>query len=138
MADISADLAAKSGVSADLVKKGLGALLSFVKEKVPAETFAKVTGAIPGADTMMAAAAEKVPEASGGILSTVSGLASKLFGGAGDASELVAKLTQFGFSAEQLQRFIPTVLAFLKGKLPAEVMNKITALIPEGGKESHG
>jgi hypothetical protein len=136
MADIIGDLAARSGVNTDLAKKGLGALLSFVKEKVPAESFSKVTAAIPGSDAMMAAAAEKGQEASGGILSTVSGLASKLFGGAGGSSELVAKLTQFGFSGEQLQRFIPTVLEFLKGKLPADVMNKITNLIPVGGKEA--
>jgi len=136
MADIISDLAAKSGVSADLAQKGMGALLSFVKEKIPAESFSKVTGAIPGADTMMAAAAEEGQEASGGIISTVSGLAGKLFGGAGGASELVSKLTQFGLSADQLQRFIPTVLEFLKGKLPGDVMNKITALIPIGGKEA--
>src|SRR6516164_9110728 len=112
MADIISDLAAKSGVSADLAQKGMGALLSFMKEKLPAESFSKVTGAIPGADNMMAAAAERGPEASGGVMSAVRGLAGKLFGGAGGASELVAKLTQFGFSADQLKRFIPTVLEF--------------------------
>ena len=130
MADVIEDLAGKSGVSADLAKKGMGALLSFLKEKIPAESFSRVTRAIPGADNMMAAAAERSSEASGGILGAVSGLAGKLLGGAGDASALVAKLTQFGFSADQLQRFIPTVLEFLRGKLPGDVMNKITAMIP--------
>jgi hypothetical protein len=136
MADIIEDLAGKAGVSADLAKKGMGALLSFLKEKIPAESFSKVTRAIPGADNLMATAAEKGAEASGGVLSAVSGLAGKLFGGAGGASALVAKLTQLGFSADQLQRFIPTVLEFLKGKLPGDVMNKITAMIPIGSTEA--
>jgi hypothetical protein len=136
MADIISDLAAKSGVSPDLAKKGMGALLSFMKEKVPGDSFAKVTGAIPGADSMMAAAAEKGQEASGGVMSAVTGLAGKLFGGAGGAPELLSKLTQFGFSADQLQRFIPTVLGFLKTKLPSDVMNKITAAIPIGATQA--
>jgi hypothetical protein len=81
---------------------------------------------------MMAAAAEKSSETSGGVLSAVSGLAGKIFGGAAGASALVSKLTQLGFSADQLQRFIPTVVEFLKNKLPDDVMKKITALIPAG------
>jgi hypothetical protein len=63
-------------------------------------------------------------------------MAGKLFGGAGGATELVSKLTQFGFSADQLQQFIPRVIDFLKSKLPSDVMNKITALIPAAGKEA--
>ena len=83
---------------------------------------------------MMAAAAETGQEPAGGILSTVSGLAGKLFGGAGAAMALVSKLTQMGFSADQLQQFLPTALDFLKSELPGDVMNKITALIPSGTK----
>jgi hypothetical protein len=136
MADIISDLAGKSGVSADLAKKGLGALLSFVKEKIPSESFAKISGAIPGAEGMMIAAAERSPEPSGGVLGAVTGLAGKLFGGVGGAGALASKLTQLGFSPEQLQSFVPTVLEFLKGKLPGDVMNKITALIPLSGKQA--
>lgn len=134
MADIISELASKAGVNADLAKKGLGALLAFIKEKLPADSFAKVLSAIPGADNMMATAAETGQESSGGILNTVSGLAAKLFGGAGGATALVSKLTQLGFSADQLQKFVPTVLEFLRGKLPPDIMDKITALIPIGAK----
>jgi hypothetical protein len=90
MADIIEDLAGKAGISADLAKKGLGALLTFVKEKVPAESFSKLTRAIPGADNAMAAA-EQSSEASGGVLSAVSGLAGKVFGSDGGASALIPK-----------------------------------------------
>jgi hypothetical protein len=135
MADIVSELANKSGVSADLAKKGIGAVLAFLKEKIPAESFSKVVNTIPGADSLMAAASEGGQEASGGIMGAVSGIAGKLFGSAGGATELVSKLTQSGFSADQLQRFIPRVIDFLKSKLPGDVMNKITALIPAAAKE---
>jgi hypothetical protein len=130
MADIISELASKSGVGSDLAKKGLGALLLFVKEKLPADSLSKVLSAIPGGDNMMAAAAETGPEPSAGVLSTIGGLAGKLFGGGGGATALVSKLTQLGFSAEQLQKFLPTVLEFLKSRLPPDIMNKIATLIP--------
>lgn len=134
MADIISELASKAGVSSDLAKKGMGALLSFAKEKLPADSFSKVLSAIPGGDNMMATAAETGPEPSAGVLNTLSGLAGKLLGGAGGATALVSKLTQLGFSADQLQNFLPTLLEFLKSKLPPDVMNKITSLIPIGTK----
>jgi len=136
MADIIEDLAGKAGISADLAKKGLGALLTFVKEKVPAESFSKVTRAIPGADNAMAAAAERSSEASGGVLSAVSGLAGKLFGGDGGASALISKLAQLGFSPEQLERFIPTVVQYLRTKLPEDLVKKITPLIPAAATQA--
>jgi hypothetical protein len=134
MADITSELASKSGISSDLAKKGLGALLSFVKEKLPADSFSKVLSAIPGGDNMMAAAAERGPEPSAGVLGTISGLAGKLFGGAGGATAVVSKLTQLGFSPDQLQKFLPTVLEFLKSRLPPDILNKITSLIPLDAK----
>jgi hypothetical protein len=127
MADIISDLASKSGISPDLAKKGLGTVLSFFKEKVPAEAFSRIAAAVPGADGMMAAA-QAVPEQSGGIIGAITGAASKLFGGSGAA--IVTKLTQSGFSADQLTTFLPNVLEFLKSKLPADVMKQISGLLP--------
>ena len=51
MADIVSELASKSGVSTDLAKKGLGALLSFVKKSLPADSFSRFSSAFPGATT---------------------------------------------------------------------------------------
>jgi hypothetical protein len=134
MADIISELASKSGVSSDLAKKGVGALLSFIQEKLPADSFSKVLSAIPGGDNMMAAVGETGPEPSAGVLNTISGLAGKLFGGAGGATALVSKLTQLGFSADQLQKFLPTAIEFLKSKLPPDILNKLTSLIPIAAK----
>ncbi len=127
MNEMIADLAAKAGLSPDLAQKGLGAVLGFFKDKLPADAFSKVSSAIPGTDSMMAAA-QAGAESSGGMLSAVTGMVGKLFGGSG--AEVVSKLTQLGFSAEQLKSFLPKVLEFLQAKLPADVMKQVSGLLP--------
>jgi hypothetical protein len=128
MADNITDLASEAGVSPDQVQKGLGAILGFLKDKLPADSFSQVSDAVPDSDRMMAAAAQTGEESSGGLFGAVKEMVGKLFGGGG--GELVSRLTQLGFSADQMKAFLPKVLAFLKGKLPADVVNKIADLIP--------
>jgi hypothetical protein len=136
MADTLPELASESGISTDQAKKGVGAVLSTLKEKLPADAFAKVQSAVPDSAGMMAAAeAGKEPSGGGGVLGAVKGMAEKLFGGgAGAVPALMAKLQGLGLSAEQLQKFLPNALEFLKGKLPEGVMNQVSALIPGGGE----
>jgi hypothetical protein len=134
MADFISDLASKSGVSTDLAKKGVGALLAFLKGHLPAEGFARIEAAVPGADGMTAAAqADEGKPSGGGILGAVTGLAGKLFGGGGGAA-LLTQLTQLGFSADQVQSFLPKVLEFFKDKLPGDLMKQVSGLIPAGEK----
>ena len=47
MSDIVSDLAAKSGISTEQAQKGLGAVLTYVKESVPEDAFAQVSAAVP-------------------------------------------------------------------------------------------
>ena len=129
MSDIVADLAAKSGLSPDQAQKGLGAVLSFAKESLPAEAFAQVSAAVPGSDQMMAAAGP--PEGpSGGIMGSIKGAVGKLFGGGG-ATDLLTRLTSLGLSAEQIQSFLPRVMELLKGKLPESVTKQMSGLLPQ-------
>jgi hypothetical protein len=127
MIDI-ADLASKCGIRVEQARNGFGALLAFCKEKLPPEIFSKVSEAVPNAQGLIAGAAETGKEATGGVLSAVSGLAGKLFGGG--ASEVVSKFSQFGFSADQIQSFLPKVMEALKDKLPEDVMKKVSGLLP--------
>jgi hypothetical protein len=128
MSETIGELASKSGLSIDEAKKGLGALLGAMKGILPAESFSKVQAAVPDAGQMMAGAEQSGHEPSGGVLGALSSTVGKLFGG-GD-STAAAKLTQMGFSAEQLQQFLPNALEFLKARLPADVMERISSLIP--------
>jgi hypothetical protein len=134
MADIISDLATKAGVSPDLARKGVGALLALFKDKLPAGAFSQVQSAIPNASNLMTDAQAALKEApSGGILSAVGDAVSKLFGGR--AAELASQFTHLGFSADQLKSFLPGVLEFLKGKLPADVVKQVSALLPGVGTE---
>jgi hypothetical protein len=130
MADIITELASRSGVSPETAKKGLGVLLAAFQHALPAESFAKIEGAIPGADRLLADAQAEGEQPSGGVLGSIKNLAGKLFGGGGDAAALASQFGQLGFSPEQVSRFLPQVLEFLKGKLPPELMRKIAALLP--------
>jgi hypothetical protein len=128
MADIVSELASRCGISPDLARTGLGAALALLKKNLSADNFAKVSAAVPGADRMVDDATQAAQESSGGALSAVTGAVSKLFGGT--AADLISKLTQFGFSADQIQAFLPAVLEFLKGKLPGDLMKQVSGLLP--------
>lgn len=128
MADIITDLASRCGISPDLAQKGLGAVLTYFKSHLPADSFSRLSAALPAADSMMAAA-QTGQEASGGLLSAVTGAVGKLFGG-GAAAELASKFTQIGFSAAQIQTFLPKVLELLKSKLPGDLVKQVSGLLP--------
>jgi hypothetical protein len=127
MSDIVSDLAAKSGISTEQAKKGLGAVLSYVKESLPEDAFAKVSAAVPGSDQIMAAAGPQ-EESSGGVIGAIKNAAGKLFGGGGGA--LLSRLSALGLSAEQVQSFLPRVMEFFKSKLPDAVVKQIGGLLP--------
>jgi hypothetical protein len=128
VADFISELASRSGISADQAKKGVGALLAFLKSHLPAEGFANVSAAVPGAENMMAASAGAGP--SGGVVGALTSAVGKLFGGGGGAAALAGQLAHLGFSADQLQKFLPGVIEFLKNKLPADTLKQLRALIP--------
>jgi hypothetical protein len=135
--DIISDLANKSGINTDMAKKGLGAILTFFKEKLPADTFAQVSAAVPGAEALMAdARAAPEAQAEGGVMHTLAEWAGKLFGGS--ASAAVSKLTSLGLSADQIKQFVPNLLAHLKGKLPPEVVKQISGLLPVSEEAAAG
>jgi hypothetical protein len=128
MSDIISELAAKSGITPEQARKGLGTVLSFLKESVPEKDFAQVSAAVPGSDPMMAAAGPR-EEPSGGVLGAVKEMAGKLFGGGG-ASALIAKLASLGITAEQVKAFLARVMEFLKARLPDATVKQIAGLFP--------
>jgi hypothetical protein len=130
MADNITELASKCGISPDMAKKGLGGLLAAFKHVLPAESFAKVEAAIPGAPDMLADAQAQGAASSGGVLAAIKDMAGKLFGGGGNPEALAAHLGQLGLSHDQVQCFIPHAVEFLKNKLPPDLMKHVSALLP--------
>jgi hypothetical protein len=137
VADFLSELAARVGIDPGQAQQAFGAVLNFLKSKLPADAFAKVESAVPDAHGAMSAA-ESVPESSGGMLGAAMEKLGGLFGGkGGDAAVLTGQLAKIGLSADQLKAFLPKVLEFLSSRLPPEVVEKIRSHIPGlGGQAS--
>jgi hypothetical protein len=59
MAEIITDLLSKSGISPEMAKRGLGTLFAEFKHALPAQSFAKIERAIPGARNLLADASSR-------------------------------------------------------------------------------
>ena len=130
MSDIVSSLSSETGISPDLVRKGLGAVLKMLQDQLPSEIFSKVQGLLPDAGEMISASESPAPEA-GGMIQAVTSLAGKLFGNRGEAAtDLFTRLGQHGFSPDQLKAFLPKVLEFFKDKLSPEVLGMVEKLVP--------
>jgi len=130
MGDVVSSLSSQTGLDADLVRKGLGAVLKMLQDQLPPELFSKVQGVVPDAAAMISASESAGPEA-GGMIQAVTSLAGKLFGNRGEAAaDLFTRLGQHGFSADQLNAFLPNVLEIFKDKLPPEALAKVEGLVP--------
>jgi len=127
MADITSELASQVAISEETARKGMGIVLELLKHKLPEESFAKVTAAVPDAESMMSAA--ETGDHSTGVVGAVKDALGHIFGN-GSTEALLAKFGQLGLTAEQIQAFIPKVMEFLKGKLPDNVVNQISGLLP--------
>jgi hypothetical protein len=130
MSDIVTSLSSQTGIGPEQVRKGLGAVLKMLQDQLPPELFAKVQGLLPDAGAMISASESSVQEA-GGMIQAVTSLAGKLFGTRGEAAtDLFTRLSQHGYSADQLKAFLPQVLEYFKDKLPPEVLEKVEGVVP--------
>jgi hypothetical protein len=131
MSDLANQLATETGVTGEQAHKGLGALLSFLKEQLGDENFQKLEAAIPGAASMISSFEAAQGTSQGGLFETVAALAGKLFGGkAGGGAELLAALSKLGFQPGQIEAFLPKALEFLKNHLPPELVERVMASLP--------
>jgi hypothetical protein len=128
MADLISEVASRTGMTPEQARQALGALLAVAKEKLPAETFAKIQSAVPDADGLMAAAQSESGSGSGGVVGALGAVAGKLLGG--KTGDLMGTLARLGVTPEQVEKFAPTVLAALKGRVPDDVLKQIAGMLP--------
>lgn len=128
--DLVNELVSKLGVDPKQAKGGAGMILGLVKDKLGTGEFAKVKEAIPEADAL----ADDAPEAGGGLLGAVGGLASALgAGGAGDLAKLAGGFEKLGLDPDMVGKFVPVILNFVKSKGGDGVGSIVGAVL--GGKE---
>jgi Protein of unknown function VcgC/VcgE (DUF2780) len=133
MPDIVNQLAGQTGISSELIQKGLGAILSFLKKELGDETFTEVESSVPDAANTLKTyqAAPEATQGQGGLLEMVTGLAGKLIGGkTGEGAELLATFSKLGFKPEQIESFLPKALELIKTYLSPELIQKIIAALP--------
>jgi Protein of unknown function VcgC/VcgE (DUF2780) len=132
MADTVNALSSDTGLPVDLVQKGLGAILDFLKQHLNAETFERIQHAIPNSGEFLQSFEAAIESAkSGGLLSALGGLASKfLGGGAGDVAKLLESFGSIGLKPEQIEAFLPRAIAFVKSHIPPELLEQILAKFP--------
>jgi Protein of unknown function VcgC/VcgE (DUF2780) len=136
MSDMVNQLASQTGISTELIHKGLGAFLSFLKKELGDETFSEVESSVPGAaNTLTTFESAPVPtESQGGLLGMVTGLAGKVLGGkTGAGAELLSTFSKLGFKPEQIESFLPKALELIKTYLSPELIQKILASLPALG-----
>ena len=134
MSELVNELTTRTGISPELVQKGLGALLSFLKKELGEETFDKLQSSIPDASRLTShyeSSSEPSAPSHGGLFEMVSGLAAKLLGGqAGAGADLLSSFSKLGFKPEQIEAFLPKALELIKTYLPPELLQRIIAAVP--------
>jgi hypothetical protein len=131
MADIVTSLSSRTGIDGETVRKGLGALLTFLQKNLPPDLFGKLQAALPGAPEMLTAYASDQGGTGSGLLGMVSGLAGKLLGGnAEKGAHLLSELSRVGLGAEQIETFLPEAFEHLKEYVPAELLEHVKAALP--------
>jgi Protein of unknown function VcgC/VcgE (DUF2780) len=136
MSDLVNELTSRTGISPELVQKGLGALLSFLKKELGEETFDKLKTSIPDASALTShyESAPESPDAAPAqvnLFEMVSGLAGKLLGGkAGEGADLLSAFSKLGFKPEQIEAFLPKALELIKSHLSPELLQKILLALP--------
>ncbi len=133
MSDLISALSTHTGLDPDLAQKGLGAVLDFLKERLPAELYAKVEAALPRAGDAISSflAGKQAP----GLLEKAGGMLGGAIGGkASDLSQVVERLSASGMSVDQAKTFLPKLGEHLKGLLPDEVLDQIAARVPGLGE----
>jgi uncharacterized protein (DUF2267 family) len=133
MSEIVSKLASQTGISSELIQKGLGAFFSFLKKELGEETYTEVESSVPDAAHALKTF-ETAPEAtqgSGNLLGMVTDLAGKFLGGkTGAGAELLSSFSKLGFKPEQIEAFLPKVVELIKTYLSPELIQKILASLP--------
>lgn len=102
------------GVSQNQAAGGAGAIFNTASQNLSTEDFAKVTAALPEAQSLMDAA--PVADEGSGALGGLSSVLDKKKSGATSLTALAGSFSKLGLSSDMVGKFIPVVLQYAKAK----------------------
>jgi hypothetical protein len=122
-AGLTESLMSTLGVNEKQASGGAANLLNYAKGNLSADDFSKVSGSIPDMSSIMSALPKEATKAAGG-LGGLGGMASALGGDSlGGLASLASSFTDLGLSADMIQKFIPTILEYVKSSGGEGVMS---------------
>jgi hypothetical protein len=133
MDEILKTLAEHTGIDVETARKALGAVIAFLKEHLPEGLAGQLMNALPDASNLAKAyeSTAPAPASSGGLIGALTGLATKFLGAnAGEATKLLGMLQNLGLDLKQIEAFLPKVIELIKAHIPAELYEKIVAMVP--------
>lgn len=127
-ADVIADFAKKVGIDPQKARDGLAALLQAIQQVVSPETFEKIVQRIPNGPQLV----EQAKQQGASLWGTVAGMAGQITGllGADERGQaltnVVARLSEMGLNAEQLQKFMTQAVDFFRQHLPPDLLEQVS------------
>ncbi len=118
-ASLTDTLMEQFGVSEKQASGGAGSLLNYAKGNLSKEDFSKVSSAIPDMSALLSLAPKSSKESTGGLGAMASALGGSSLGGLADVASAFGSL---GLDASMVQKFIPTILEYVKGSGGSDVM----------------
>jgi hypothetical protein len=139
MDEILKTLCEHTGIDIETAKKALGAIIAFLKEHLPEGLSGQLMKSLPDAHGLASDYEATAPaaEAQGGLMGALTGLATKFLGeNAGEATKLLGMLQHSGLDLKQIEAFLPKVIELIKAHIPAELYDKIIAMIPGAAEKA--
>lgn len=137
--DLIRDASARTGLSIDQARLGLGGALSLIEKHGDKIKVAELLDAIPGAAKVAAEGAVLTQQKSGGLMG---GLMKSVGGASGaamaDAMAMGQKLARQGISTSDLQAILPVAMDFVRDRTGRDLLREVLVTIPGLGKAMTG
>jgi hypothetical protein len=129
------DAAARTGLSVDQARMGLGAALSLIEKHGEPAKVSELLNEIPGASRLAAEGGVLTQQKSGGLMG---GLMSKVGGAGGaamsDAMAMGQKLARQGVTTSDMQAMLPVAMEFVRSKTGRDLLREVLVTVPGLGK----
>lgn len=121
-------LVQRLGVTPQQAMGGAGALLQIAKTRMNPQAFAQLSQQVPDVQRLLSAVPALQPQ------SGLGGLAGKLAGLSGDSTistalTAVSLFQQLGMKPEQMQKFVPVVVDYVRGDTNAAIADGLNAAL---------